>query len=163
MNRRNISNEMSPLVAIDFDSIVLPPEPAWWWRIYEEFGRRRWTRRLHRWLLPVYLSRYKLTRDADTAGWWLVDKGLRIKIIVRRPYSAGITKAVEQVLGDFPNDLGGFHLVTSEDMGGQSMDIHMHCRAERVMRFYTRDKELAKYLPTSLVRWVDQWDESVLR
>ncbi len=163
MNRRNISNEMASLVCVDFDALVEPPEPSWWTRVYEWLGAHRWTRRIHRWVLPFHLRRHKLTREAETAGWWLVDKGFRIKVIVRRPYAPGLVGAVEKVMENFPNDFGGFHLVVSRDLGSQSMDIHQHCRGERALRFYTRDKELARYLPTSLVKWVDQWDESILR
>jgi hypothetical protein len=161
VQRRNISNQLAPLVVIDFDALVKAPEPGWGLKVYEWLRDHRWTRWLFRKLLPFYISRYKLTREAETAGWWLVDKGLRIEVLVRAPYAAGLVKAVEHVLGEFPNS--GFHLVPSPDYGGQAMDVHQYCRGERALRFYTRDKELAKYLPTSLVIYVDQWDASILR
>lgn len=168
MQRRNISNQLAPLVVIDFDALVKAPEPGWGLKVYEwlrdyqfcgtSFRPGLW---LFRKLLPFYISRYKLTREAETAGWWLLDKGLRIEVLVRAPYAAGLVKAVEHVLGEFPNS--GFHLVVTADLGSQAMDIHQYCRGERALRFYTRDKELAKYLPTSLVLYVDQWDESIIR
>jgi hypothetical protein len=154
------------MVAIDFDAITKQPEPGWWLKRYEWMRDRRWTRWLFKKLLPLYIRKYKLTREAETAAWWLAEKGVRIQVIVRAPYAVGLERAVEHVLGDFPNfDSGGrgFHLVPEPDIGAQAMNIHVHCRGDRIMRFFTRDKLLARGLPTSLVRFVDQWDESILR
>jgi hypothetical protein len=161
MNRRDISSEMAPLVVIDFNALVQAPEPGWMLKVYEWLRDHRWCRWLYRRMLPLYISRYKLTREAETIGWWLLDRGLRIQVVVRAPYAIGLQVAVEKVLGEFPSDR--FHLVVESDLAGQAMNIHQHCRGERALRFYTRDKELARYLPTSLVKWVDTWDESVLR
>jgi len=160
MLRRNISNTLSPLVAIDFDALVKPPEETWFTRAFEWLRKHSFTRKLYTLFLPTMLARYKLTKEAETAGWWLVNKNLRIVILIRCPYANGLTWAVEHVVGDFPNE--GFHLITSPDVAHQSMDVHQYCRGERVLRFYTRDKELARFLPSSLVRWVDTWSEDLL-
>jgi hypothetical protein len=151
---------MALLVAVDFDAITQPPEPSWISRSYDWCGQHRFMRWLHRRLTPLMLRRFKISRDADTAAWWMIDKGLRIQVIVRLPYILGLRSAVESVLGDFPTDR--IHLVVEQDLAGAAMDIQGHCRQERVVRFFTRDRQLARYLPTSLVRWVDQWDESIL-
>jgi hypothetical protein len=68
--------------------------------------------------------------------------------------------AVEKVLGDFPYEQG--HVVTPPSLIDQASDIHQYCRGHRVLRFFTRDQTLASHLPTSLVKWVDQWDDNIL-
>jgi hypothetical protein len=162
MLRGDLSAEVAPTVAIDFDAVAHAPEPDWKQAAYRRLGR--WPRLQHSlnwWYVPWLIGRHQLTRESETFGWWLLDKGLNVRIIVRRPYAPRLSAAVEKVMGDYPYEQG--HVIIASALPDQAAEIHQYCRGNRVLRFFTRDKVLASHLPTSLVRWVDQWNDGILR
>jgi hypothetical protein len=162
MVRGDLSAEVAPTVAIDFDALVRRPEPDWRQRSYAWLGRFPKLRRKLDWLyIPWLIRRHELTIEAELIGYFFLKKGINTRVVVRRPYAPRVSVAVEKVLGDLPYEQG--HLVTPERVADQASDIHQYCRGHRCMRFFTRDKLLASHLPTGLVRWVDQWDDSILR
>jgi len=159
LNRGDLSNEVAPIVAIDFDALTQKPEPEWRQKLYAKLGRLQ--KRLNWLYVPWLIRRHRITREAETVGYFLLNKGINIRVVVRRPYAPRASVAVESVLGDFPYEHG--HLVTEQALQDQASDIHQYCRGNRCLRFFTRDKDLASMLPTSLVKYVDIWTDDLLR
>lgn len=157
--------QMLPLLAVDFDSIILPPEHRFKRRI---LGVLKWWRWLD-WKLERFTIRwYRLDPQANLAAYWLVDQGMRVSVIVRRRYTLGLHTAVESIL----DQLGGYpaatvptcHLIPTDlDIQEQALHIRQFCNQYGAHRFFTRDWELARCLPGSLVTFVKEWDQSILR
>jgi hypothetical protein len=162
MIRGDLSAEVAPTVAVDFDALVTKPEPDWKQSAYSKLQRFPRLQQKLNWLyVPWLIQRHKLTWEAELIGYFLLKRSINIRVLVRRPYAPRVSVAVEKVLGDYPYEQG--HLVTFLSPQEQAADIHQYCRGNRCLRFFTRDKLLASYLPVSLVKWIDQWDDNILR
>ena len=165
MNRRDIGMQLIPLIAVDFDSLILPPDSMHKQQMLNLLSRWKWlNRKLERFTIRWHMQ----DPQANVAAYWLLDHGLRITVIVRRSYSLGLHSAVEAVLeqqGGYPAaSVPAFYLIPDTlSIQDQAMHIRLFCNQQGAYRFFTKDTALAHCLPASVCYLVRQWDSSILR
>jgi hypothetical protein len=165
MFKGDISAGVLPLLAVDFDSLILPPE-GWRKVVLRQVQYWPWLA----WKLERFTIRwYKLDRNATIAGYWMVEKGIRLCVFVRRKYTVGLYQAVEQVLDkgmtmEYPAyAVPTCYLVDRGPLPEQAAAIKLLMNQNMVYRFLTTDSALARYMPSSMVKIVTEWTEQVLR
>lgn len=155
MLKGDISNKQGLIVSVDFDAIVTKKATM---------RQAVWIDRLERWWpwafkklqAKILAMTVEVSPDAHAAGWFLSGEvGLRVFVIIRRQYSPGLTKAVEEILKDYPAHR--IHLIPELDLPIAGAKIRDFCKHGSIHRFFTTDVELARTMPTRYTTVVDDW------
>jgi hypothetical protein len=165
MERGDISNIAAITIAIDFEALILPPKTKWKSFVFKalnKFPLRIWNFDSRCFTLAMY----SLDRSAEIFAYYLLENEINISVLVRMPPMLGMKKAVGKVLGE--DDWAGFpvseylHTDLSKDMTEQAKQVDVLCKQHSIARLYTKDIELAKRLPRSLVKLIDDWEKATL-
>jgi hypothetical protein len=156
MLRRDISNQLSLLTVADFESLIDPPQSPFWAKLMEKTWRWPFAHACA-FLLFLYFCRPSL--EAEKSGYWILDHGVRLAVIVRVPmYFWPLAKRCESLLKEYPNER--FHYLPygkNHHLRDLGRSIAQMCNNLNAVRFYTTDADLARYIPVALVKHVKDW------